>query len=130
MFGWIGLCWKWWSDHWLRFQAIATPIGSLLVTLILTQYWGGDLRNGQPHLEALANFASIGILFYTVFFATLELGVMLVVLAWKVKEYFDNKQMERGIALALEANRQKRSGESLEEAVERLKAAGWKPIKS
>ena len=55
---------------------------------------------------------------------------MLVVLAWKVKEYFDNKQMERGIALALEANRQKRDGESLEQAVERLKAEGWKPPKS
>ena len=55
---------------------------------------------------------------------------MLVVLAWKVKEYFDNKQIERGIALALEAIKQKRDEESLEQAIERLKAARWKPTKS
>ncbi len=55
---------------------------------------------------------------------------MLVVLAWKVKEYFEKKQRAEGIALALEADRQKREGESLEQAIERLEAEGWKPPKS
>ena len=138
MLRWAGFAWEWWETYWLRVQAIATPICSLLVTLWLSQSKGvGRWWNTQADFEAAALFASAGILFYTASFAALELGVMILVLAWKVKKYFDNKerderikQRDEGIALALEANRQKRDDESLEQAIERLKADKWKPTKS
>ena len=131
MFRWTGFAWKWWETYWLRVQAIATPICSLLVTLWLSQSKGvGRWWNTQADFEAAAQFASAGILFYTASFAALELGVMILVLAWKVKEYFDKKLRDEGIKLALEANRQKRDDESLEQAIERLKADKWKPSKS
>ena len=62
-------------------------------------------------------------------FASLEAVVVIMVLAWKVKEYFDKKLRDEGIALALEAQRQKREGETLEDAIERLKSEDWKPDK-
>ena len=130
-FRWTGFAWKCWETNWLRVQAIATPICSLLVTLWLSQSKGvGRWWNTQADFEAAAIFASAGILFYTASFAALELGVMILVLAWKVKEYFDKKLRDEGIKLALEANRQKRDDESLEQAIERLKADKWKPTKS
>ena len=56
---------------------------------------------------------------------------MLVVLAWKVKEYFDNKQLDKGAAMWREAERQSQTTkESVDDAYERLKAEGWRPAKS
>ncbi len=102
----------------------------MLVTLGLSQTesvgWWWDSR---AELGVAADFASIGVLFYTASFAALETGVMTMVLAWKVKEYFDKKQRNEGIALAQEARRQKRDGETWEDAIERLKLEGWKPTK-
>ena len=48
----------------------------------------------QAEAELASRFASVGILIYTASFAVLETGVMLVVLAWKVKEFFDRKAAE------------------------------------
>ena len=56
---------------------------------------------------------------------------MLVVLAWKVKEYFDKKQMDRGIALGAEAQRRSQdTGKPFDEVLKELKAEGWKPPES
>ncbi len=91
----INTFWEWWSNHWLRFQAIAAPIGSLLVTLGLSQIESvGWWWNSWNELEVAASFASIGVLFYTASFASLEMVVILMVLGWKVKEYFSKKEKE------------------------------------
>ena len=127
--------WEWWSRHWVRVQAIATPIGSLTITLIMAQYWGGELRNSQPYVAVLGTFASIGILIYTSFFAALEPGVIIVVLAWKVKEYFDREREKRqqelrneGSLMWREAERLSReTGEPVGEIFERLNKENWKP---
>lgn len=56
---------------------------------------------------------------------------MLVALAWKVKEYINNQQMDKGAALWQEAERQSQgTEESTDEAYKRLKKTGWKPPKS
>lgn len=132
MFRRLGLCWEWWSIHWLRFQAIAAPVGSVLVTLWLSQAKGvGGFWNSSAELEVAATFASAGILFYTASFAILETGVMVMVLAWQVKEYFEKKQMDKGVALGVEAvRRSQATGKALEEVLKELKAEGWKPLKS
>lgn len=129
---WIVFCWEWWSRYWLHFQAIAAPIGSLLVTLWLSQSDGVGLWWNTPsELEVAAKFASGGVLFYTASFAALEMGVMFMVLAWKVKEYFDKKQMDRGVALGAEAQRRSQStGREFEEVLKELKAENWQPPKS
>lgn len=87
--------------------------------------------NSPEEFRVAAQFASGGVLFYTASFAALETGVMLVVLAWKVKEYFDNKQLDKGAAMWREAERQSQTTkESVDDAYERLKAEGWRPAKS
>ena len=128
---WIGFIWEWWSRHWLHSQALLAPIGSLLVTLWLSQIDNvGRFWNSPEEFKVAAQFASGGVLFYTASFAALEMGVMFMVLAWKVKEYFDNKQLDKGAAMWQEAERQsKTTNESTDEVYKRLKAAGWKPVK-
>ena len=127
--------WEWWSKHWVRVQAIATPVGSLSITFIMAQYWGGELRTSQPYVAVLGTFASIGILIYTSFFAALEAGVIIMVLAWKVKEYFDRDRAKHqqelrneGLLMWREAERLSReTGESADEIFERLNKENWKP---
>ena len=54
-----------------------------------------------------------------------------MVLAWQVKEYFEKKQMDKGVALGVEAvRRSQATGKALEEVLKELKAEGWKPLKS
>ena len=144
------ILWKWWNQHWIRFQAIATPVGSLLTTLLLSNNeCVGWCLTSQAEVELASRFASVGILIYTASFAALEMGVMLVVLAWKVKEYFDRitaEKIERmaaemtaeataevtaqveAITLARrrEAERLNReTGEDIEVIYERLRDDGW-----
>ena len=88
-------------------------------------------------MKAAADFASIGILIYTASFAALETGVMLVVMAWKVKEYFDEKSAERtkritadvearALARWREAERlSHETGERIEDIYLRLRDEGW-----
>ena len=125
----LRLVWEWWGTHWLRVQAIATPIGSLLVTLWLSQGEGvGRWWNSQSEFEVAATFASAGILFYTASVAALESGVVLVVLGLQIKEYFENKQLDKGAVIGAEAERQRQeTGETFAEAYKRLKKEGWKP---
>jgi hypothetical protein len=126
---------------------VATPIGSLLVTLWLSQanevgWWW----NSKSEFEVAAKFASGGILFYTASFAALETGVWFaMVLAFEViKKYEADRERRRqereqqrqadmvlGIALGAEAERQRQeTGESLDEAVARLQAEGWQSAQS
>jgi hypothetical protein len=116
---------------------VATPIGSLLVTLWLSQAQGvGWWWNSRSELEVAATFASVGILFYTVSFAVLEIGLMVImVLALQViKRYEEGREkrqqelIDKGVALALEAERRRQgTGDSLEQAIEKLRAEGWQP---
>ena len=134
---------------------VATPIGSLLATLWLSQaddvgWWW----NSPSEIETAAKFASAGILFYTAAFAALETGVMFMVLAYHVMKKFEADREKRrqelinqgmasgmalgeasgmalGIALGAEAERQRQeTGESLEQAIERLRSEGWQPPQS
>ena len=158
---WITSAWKWWNQHWFRFQAVATPVGSLLTTLLLSRNeCVGWCLTSQAEAELASRFASVGILIYTASFAVLETGVMVVVLAWKVKEYFDRKAeedrikaeeerrkaaedreqiraegMAEGEAIAL-ARRQeaerlgKESSDSVDAIYQRLRDEGWQPAQS
>ena len=58
---------------------------------------------------------------------------MLVVLAWKVKEFFDSKAAERfdeAVAMSIEAQRRSQAtGQPVEEVLKEMKAADWKPVK-
>ena len=113
---WVTATWKWWNQHWFRVQAIATPVGSLLTTLFLSyNECTGWCLTSQAEAELASRFASVGILIYTASFAVLETGVMLVVLAWKVKEFFDRKAEE-------DRERIKAERERIEEDRERIKA--------
>ena len=146
--GWIRLLLEWWRKHWLRIQMAATPIGSLLVTLWLSQAEGvGWWWNSQAELEVAVKFASGGILFYTASFAALETGVwLLMVLALYAIENYEARKRKRererqerqrqldlenqaiGAAMWREAERQsKESGESPEEIFKRLQSANWRP---
>ena len=118
---------------------VATPIGSLLVTLWLSQAKDvGWWWNSPSEVEVAAEFSSAGILFYTAAFAALETGVMSMVLAYHVMKKFEADREKRrqelinqGVALGAEAERQRQeTGESLEQAIERLKAEGWRPPQS
>lgn len=127
---WIRLGFEWWGRNWLRFQMVATPLGSLLLTLWLSQVEDvGWIWNTQAEFEVAAKFASGGILFYTASFAALETGVwLLMVLALKALENYERRkqqrqreQLERGAALALEALRiSQETGEPHEEILRRL----------
>ena len=83
----------------------------------------------------MANLASGGFLFYTASFAAFESGVIILVLAWQVKEYFHKKSDERdkallnrGAAIGAEADRQRQdTGETREQAIARLIIEGWEP---
>ena len=117
----------------------ATPIGSLLVTLGVSQTKDvGWWWNSQSELEVAAAFASVGILFYTASFAALETGVMSMVLAYHVIKKFEEdrekrrkEQFDKGIALALEADRRRQGTEdSLEQAIAKLQEEGWQPLES
>ena len=118
---------------------VAAPIGSLLVTLWLSQAKDvGWWWNSQAEIEVAAAFASAGILFYTASFAALETGVMVMVLAYQVMKKFEadrerrrQEQIEKGIAFALEADRRRQgTGESLEQAIAKLREEGWQPPQS
>ena len=109
---------------------VATPLGSLLLTLLLSQAENvGWFWNSQAEFEVAAKFASGGILFYTASFAALEMGVwLLMVLALRALENYEKRkqqrqreQLERGAALALEALRiSQETGEPHEEILRRL----------
>ena len=133
----------------------ATPIGSLLVTLWLSQAEGvGWWWNSQAEFAVAASFASGGILFYTASFAALETGVWLLMVlalhairnyeAKKRKEEEERQERERkreeerrqrdqemqaiGAAMWREAERQsEESGESPEEIFKRLQSMNWQP---
>lgn len=155
---WVTSAWKWWNQHWFRVQAIATPVGSLLTTLLLSyNECTGWCLTSQAEAELASRFASVGILIYTASFAVLETGVMLVVLAWKVKEYFDRKAEEdrerimadreqimaegraegraEGEAIALARRREaERLGmettDSVDVIYQRLRDEGWQPTQA
>ena len=128
---------EWWGRHWLRFQMVATPIGSLLITLWLSQAENvGWFWNTQTEFEVAARFASGGILFYTASFAALETGVWVsMVLALKALQDYDRRkeqrrreQLRKAGAVALEAiNRSKETGEPVEVIIERLIDENWQP---
>ena len=128
---------EWWGKHWLRVQMAATPIGSVLVTLWLSQAADVGLWwNSQSEFEVAARFASGGILFYTASFAALETGVwLLMVLALYALKSYEAKKRERelemqaiGAAMWREAQRQsEESGESPEEIFKRLQSINWRP---
>ena len=135
---------EWWGKYWLRIQMAATPIGSLLVTLWLSQAEGvGWWWNSQAEFAVAARYASGGILFYTASFAALETGVwLLMVLALYALRSYQEKKRERerellereheiqaaGAAMWREAVRQsKESGESPEEIFKRLQSTNWRP---
>ena len=109
---------------------LATPLGSVLLTLWLSQVENaGWFWNSQADFEVAAKFASGGILFYTASFAALETGVwLLMVLALKALENYEKRkrqrqreQLERGAALALEAQRlSQETGEPYEEILRKL----------
>ena len=63
-------------------------------------------------MAVAANFASIGVLFYTASFAVLEAGVIAMVLGWQLKEYFDKERMDKAELWLEEANRRRREGET------------------
>ena len=127
---WIRVGLEWWGQHWLRFQMVATPIGSLLITLWLSQAENvGWFWNSQAEFEVAARYASGGILFYTASFAVLETGVwLLMVLALKALQDYDRRkeqrrreQLEKGAEFALEAlRRSEETGEPYEEILRRL----------
>ena len=122
---WIKWGLEWWGRNWLRFQMVATPLGSLLLTLWLSQVENvGWFWNSQAEFEVAAKFASGGILFYTASFAALETGVwLLMVLALKALENYEKRKqqrqrelLQRAAALALEAlRRSEETGEPHEE---------------
>ena len=134
---WLG--WVWWGEHWLRVQAIATPIGSVLVTLWLSQAESvGWWWNSQSEFEIAARFASGGILFYTASIAALESGVWLMVLGLQLYRKFEQDRGKRqrelrilGAAMWREAERiSSQSGEPTEEIFKRLNAENWQPPES
>ena len=119
---------------------VATPIGSLLVTLWLSQSKGvGGWWNSQAELEIAASFASIGILFYTASFAALETGVwLLMVLAYEALKKYEKDRSKRrqelrkeGLAMWQEAERlSKETGEPAVEIFNRLNMEDWRPAQS
>lgn len=127
---------EWWSKHWLRFQMAATPIGSTLVTLWLSQVENvGWWWNSQAEFEVAARFSSAGILFYTASFASLETGVWIImVLALRALESYEARSKKRRqalIALGIEAQRRSQdTGKPVEEVLKEMEAANWKPDKS
>ena len=137
---WIKFCLEWWSNYWLRFQMVATPIGSLLVTLWLSQSKGvGRWWNSQAEFEIAASFASLGILFYTASFAALETGVwLLMVLAYEALKKYERDRSKRrqelrkeGLAMWQEAERlSKETGEPAVEIFNRLNMEDWRPAQS
>ena len=114
-----------------------TPVGSGLIALWLSQGKGvGWFWNSQAEYEVAAEFASVGILFYTGAFAILEAGVLiLMVLALKALESYEKRkeqrrreQLKRAAQLLLEAHRRsKETGESVEAIFEQLLDENWQP---
>ena len=127
---WIKWGLGWWGQNWLRFQMVATPLGSLLLTLLLSQAENvGWFWNSEAEFEVATKFASGGILFYTASFAALEMGVwLLMVLALRALENYEKRkqqrrreQLERGAALSLEAQRlSQETGEPYEDVLRKL----------
>ena len=110
----------------------ATPIGSLLVTLWLSQAEGvGWWWNSQAEFAVTASFASGGILFYTASFAALETGVWLLMVlalhairnyeAKKRKEEEERRERERQRE---EERRQREQEQALENQA--IGAAMWR----
>lgn len=101
-----------------------------MLTLWLSQVENvGWFWNSQAEFEVAAKFASGGILFYTASFASLETGVLLLmVLALKALESYEKRkeqrrreQLERGAALSLEAQRlSQETGEPYEDILRKL----------
>ena len=127
---------EWWEQNWLRFQMVAAPLGSLLLTLWLSQVENvGWFWNSQAEFEVAAKFASGGILFYTASFAALESGVIIVVLGLQMYKKFEEdrekrrrEQLQRGATVLLEAQRRsKETGESVEVIFDRLLDENWQP---
>ena len=137
---WIKSGLEWWDRYWLRIQMAATPIGSLLVTLWLSQIDNvGWWWNSQEEFEVAATFASAGILFYTASFATLETGLwFIMVLALQaLKKYEEDRAKRRqklrndGSVMWQEAERlNKETGEPVEEIFKRLNNENWQPAQS
>ncbi len=137
---WIRLGLEWWGQHWLRFQMVATPLGSLLLTLWLSQMENvGWFWDSQAEFEVAAKFASGGILFYTASFAALEAGVIIMVLGLQIykkfeedrekrRQVFVERQLNKGAELSLEAKRRsEETGEPYEKILQELIAANWQP---
>ena len=141
---------RWWAEHWFHVHIVATPIGSTVVTYLMSGASLNDIWNTREEFKAAAELAPLGILIHTALAALLEATVMIMVLGFALagqvyedykerqakreaqrKEYIDSLKdqgREEAIALALEADRQrKETGEELEEAMERLTREGWQP---
>ena len=127
---------EWWGRYGLRFHTVATPIGSMAVTLGLSQ--SKDV--GVWDLEVVANFASAGILFYTASFAALEAGAgFIMVLAFHALEWYEAKKKKRqqdmrGEVTAMWQEAQRMSKETGEAAeiifFEKLNSPDWQPTES
>lgn len=132
--------WDWWEAHWhwLRVQAVLTPVGSLLMAFAVSRAG----KEPSPELSVIsgiivgtADSASAGVLFYTACSAALEGGIWSMVLgrALHRKLEADRKAeikrrdaaarregRQEGIAIALSALQEKREDETLQQAIERL----------
>ena len=86
-------------------QLVAAPFGSLLFTLSLSQSGNvGWWLNSRADYKVAAEFASLGVLFYTASFAALETGVWLVmVLALQALRKFDRDRAKRDREVRFEA---------------------------
>ena len=133
---------NWWEKHWFHVHIIATPIGSLIIIYLMSGASPTNIWNTKQELESAATFAPLGILIYTALAAMLEVLVIAMVLGFAVAGKFweDHKARQKayadalraeGAALALEAERQRQdTGETFEEAFERLQSEGWQSPKS
>ncbi len=132
----------WWEKHWFHVHIIATPIGSLVLTYLLSGASLSNIWDTKQEFESAAKLAPIGILIYTALAAMLEVLVITMVLGFAIAGKFweDHKARQKafadallaeGAALGREAERRSQAtGEPYEEVLKRLRDEGWTPPQS
>ena len=121
----------WWDSYWLRVQSILTPLASPAAA-----FGVGSVRSPDDVLTGFTSSASAGVMLYTAGFASLEGGVLTMVLARRLylkmeadlrreeEEWAEARRREgaeKAIALAIDADKARHEGETLEQTIKRLK---------
>ena len=87
---------RWWSEHCFHVHIVAAPIGSIVVTYLMSGASLDNIWNTEEEFKAAAELAPLGILIHTALAAMLEATVIIMVLGFAVagRVYEDYKERQ------------------------------------